>query len=254
MTRVRGLPVLLLAVSLLAVPGCGGAGTATSPTVAVYAAASLQEVFTELAEVFEADHPDATVQLTFAGSADLVTQLIQGARAEVFAAADEANMDRAAEAGLLAGPAVPFTANTLTVVTAPDNPHRIGSFADLARPDLAVVTCAPQVPCGAATQRLERQTGVDLEPVSEEGSVTDVLHKVTSGQADAGVVYRTDARRAGEEVHTVADPAAAAVSNRYPIAVLAEAAHPDLAAQFVELATGPQGQKVLSRYGFVEAR
>lgn len=250
MTRVRGLPAVFLAVLLLAVAGCSAAGTGSPRVVNVYAAASLQGVFTELGDRFEADHPGLTVQLTFAGSADLVTQLTQGAPADVFAAADEANMTRAAEAGLLAGPPVVFAGNELTVVTAPDNPYRIMAFADLARPDLAVVTCAPQVPCGAATQRLEQLMGVDLAPVSEEGSVTEVLHKVTSGQADAGVVYRTDALRAGGAVHPVAVPAAATVPNRYPIAVLAGAAQPELGQWFVDLVTGAAGRDMLARNGF----
>ncbi|MGV0836465.1 molybdate ABC transporter substrate-binding protein [Mycolicibacterium thermoresistibile] len=253
MTPVRGLPAVLLAVVLFALPGCGTADTASSRTVTVYAAASLQGAFTGLGELFEEQHGVA-VQLTFAGSADLVTQLSQGAHADVFAAADEVNMARATEAGLPAAPPVIFAANTLTVVTAPDNPHRIAQFADLARPDLAVVTCAPQVPCGAATQRLEQVTGVDLDPVSEEGSVTDVLHKVTSGQADAGVVYRTDALRAAEAVHTVAVPAAATVPNHYPIAVLTGAEQPDLGQRFVDLVTGPAGRDVLRRNGFIEPR
>ena len=104
-------------------------------------------------------------------------------------------MDKAAKAGLVAGAPVNFASNTLTIVVAPDNPKGITSVADLARPGLNVVVCAPQVPCGAATRRIETRPAVSLTPVSEESSVTDVLNKVTSGQADAGLVYVTDARR-----------------------------------------------------------
>ncbi|EHI10940.1 molybdate ABC transporter substrate-binding protein [Mycolicibacterium thermoresistibile] len=254
MIRVRRWLSVCLALMLPAVAGCGTGRTGGSTAVTVYAAASLQQAFTTLGELFEAEHPDVTVRFTFAGSADLATQLLGGADADVFAAADEATMERVAAAGLLSGPPVIFAANTLTVVTAPGNPHGLTGFADLARAGPAVVTCAPQVPCGAATQRLEQLTGVDLAPVSEENSVSDVLHKVTVGQADAGVVYRTDARRAGDTVHTVEVPAAAAVPNRYPVAVPADAARPDLGQRFIDLITGAAGRDVLAQNGFSEPR
>lgn len=126
------------------------------------------------------------MEFSFAGSSDLVTQLTQGAPADVFASADTKNMDKARQAGLLAGAPVNFASNTLTIAVAPGNPKGIKTFQDLAKPGLNVVVCAPQVPCGSATQNVENKTGVTLTPVSEESSVTDVLNKITSGQADAG--------------------------------------------------------------------
>lgn len=219
-------------------------------SITVFAAASLKTVFTELGARFEKDHPEAAVEFSFAGSSDLATQLTQGAPADVFASADTRNMDKVARAGLLAGDPVDFASNTLTIVVAPGNPKSVSTFRDLAKPDLGVVVCAPQVPCGAATQKVAQAIGVDVSPVSEESSVTDVLNKVTSGQADAGVVYLTDARDAGDKVATVAFPEAAEAVNTYPIAVLEQSRNPGIAAEFAALVTGDVGREVLGAAGF----
>lgn len=216
----------------------------------VFAAASLKAPFTEIGEQFEGDNPGATVEFSFAGSSDLVTQLTQGARADVFASADTRNMDKAAKAGLLAGAPADFAANTLTIAVAPGNPKQINSFRDLTKPGVSVVLCAPQVPCGTATQKVERAAGVDVAPVSEESSVTDVLSKVTSGQADAGVVYVTDTQDAGDMVTAVPFPEAAEAVNTYPIAVLRQSENPALARKFVDLVTGEVGRRVLAEAGF----
>ena len=127
-------------------------------------------------------------------------------------------MDKAAQADLLSGDPVNFASNTLTIVSAPGNPKKITSFRDLTQPGLSVVVCAPQVPCGSATEKVEKATGVQLNPVSEESQVTDVLGKVTTGQADAGLVYVTDAQGAGDKVTAVAFPESADAVNTYPIA------------------------------------
>ncbi|MCV7282732.1 molybdate ABC transporter substrate-binding protein [Mycolicibacterium flavescens] len=233
---------------LLLVLAAGCAPRDDPSTLVVFAAASLSEVFTEIGQDFERDHPGVTVEFSFAGSADLVTQLTQGARADVFASADARNMARAAQAGLLAGDPVDFATNTLTIVVAPGNPHGINGFGDLARPGLDVVTCASQVPCGAATEEAERVAGVQLAPVSEESSVTDVLNKVAAGQADAGVVYVTDAKAAGDRVTSVPVPEIADVVNTYPIAALQDSPRPDLARQFVDAVV--TGRELLDEAGF----
>lgn len=246
--RPAAVAALLVMASL---SGCAGSPPAGGDrTVTVFAAASLKSVFTALGRRFERDNPGTVVRFSFAGSADLVTQLIQGAPADVFAAADERNMARAVEAGLVEGEPVVIATNTLTIVTPAGNPKKVASFADLAKPDVAVVVCAPQVPCGAATQRVEEATGVTLTPVSEESAVTDVLGKVVSGQADAGLVYRTDARSAGPAVDEVPVPAAAEAVNRYPIALLRSAADTAAARLFVDLVTGPPGREALAEAGF----
>ena len=226
-----------------------GAGT---EKIMVFAASSLKRSFTEIGERFTTDNPGAAVEFSFAGSSDLVTQLIQGASADVFASADTANMDKAAKADLLAADPQNFASNTLTIVVAPGNPKKISAFKDLARPDLSVVVCAAPVPCGAATKEAERAGGVQLDPVSEESSVADVLGKVLVGQADAGVVYVTDVLTAGDKVTGVAFPEAAFAVNTYPIALLKESTHTELAHRFIDLVTGEAGQKILAAAGFAK--
>ena len=242
--RAAALPAAVL-LGITAVAGCA---TAPSNTVTVLAAASLTKPFTALGETFAEATPQEHVELSFAGSADLLTQLTHGAPGDVFATADTATMDKAARAGLLAGPPHNFASNTLTIAVAPGNPEGIKAFQDLA--GVAVVVCARQVPCGAALPRLQDEAGVRLTPVSEESSVTDVLNKVTSGQADAGLVYRTDARAAGDKVSTVTFPEAAGAVNTYQIAVLKDAREPSLAGRFVDLVTGPAGRQVFDAAGF----
>jgi molybdate transport system substrate-binding protein len=253
--------LVLAALLLVGVTACdsGSQSAATSSgsapaggSLTVFAAASLKKTFTDIGEQFKTDNPGWKVDFTFAGSSDLVTQLTQGAKADAFASADTNNMDKASKAGLLAGAPVDFASNTLVIVTAPGNPKKVASFADLAKPDLSVVVCAAQVPCGSATKKVEDATKVTLNPVSEESSVTDVLTKVTSGQADAGVVYVTDAHGVGDKVTEVDFPESSAAVNTYPMGVLKTAADPDAAKKFVDLVTGEAGQKILSQAGFAK--
>ncbi|HLR98024.1 MAG TPA: molybdate ABC transporter substrate-binding protein [Mycolicibacillus parakoreensis] len=248
---MRRLAVLAAGVSLVAatLTGCG-AHRHQASSITVFAAASLKPAFSEIAEQFRTDNPGVDVEFNFAGSSELATQLIEGADADVFASADTVQMDKVDQVGLLDGPQTDFASNTLVIVTAPDNPKKIGSFADLARPELNVVVCQTPVPCGAATQRVEDAANVHLNPASEEPNVTDVLNKVTTGQADAGVVYVTDALNAGDKVATVKFPEAADAVNVYPIALLRQA--PEAAENFVFLVTGEFGEKVLTTYGFAQ--
>jgi molybdate transport system substrate-binding protein len=261
--RSRLLAVFsVLALTLIS--GCGSSDKAPASSSApamtaeagghiiVFAAASLKKTFTDIGEQFKTENPGSSVEFSFAGSSDLVTQLTQGAPADVFASADTKNMDKAAQAGLLAGDPVNFASNTLTIAVAPGNPKKIASFKDLTQQGLNVVVCAPQVPCGSATQKVEQATGVTLNPVSEESSVSDVLNKVTTGQADAGVIYVTDAIGAGDRVAAVAFPEAAGAVNIYPIATLKGSKNPELARKFVDLVTGESGQKVLNAAGFAK--
>jgi molybdate transport system substrate-binding protein len=256
-----GVLGLFFALALALISGCGSSdqAPASSSTTAsaggkimVFAAASLKKTFTDIGEQFKTENPGASVEFSFAGSSDLVTQLTQGAPADVFASADTKNMDKAAQAGLLAGDPVNLASNTLTIAVAPGNPKKIASFKDLTQQGRNVVVCAPQVPCGSATQKVEEATGVTLNPVSEESSVSDVLNKVTTGQADAGIVYVTDAIGAGDKVAAVAFPEAAGAVNTYPIAVLKGSENQELARKFVDLVTGESGQKVLNAAGFAK--
>ena len=146
----------------------------------------------------------------------------------------------------------PQLPNTLTIAVAPGNPKKIASLKDLAQPGISVVVCAPQVPCGSATQKVEQAAGVQLQTVSEESQVTDVLTKVESGEADAGLVYVTDVLGAGDKVTGVPFPEAAGAVNTYPIAVLKQSQNPELARKFADLVTGEAGQKVLAADGFAK--
>lgn len=254
MRRARAAAVagVLALTTLLA--GCSDSADSeaaeSGATITVFAAASLKSTFTELGRLFEGEHPDTRVVFNFAGSSDLFTQIDQGAPADVFASADTANMTKAVGAGLTASDPVNFATNTLTIVVPPGNPAGIASFADLARPGVDVVVCAPQVPCGNATQRIEDLTGVRLAPVSEESSVTDVLGKIVTGQADAGLVYVTDAAGAAGKVEAVPFPESARIVNTYPIAVLQKSGDHYAAGEFAAFVIGPEGRQVLSAAGF----
>ena len=218
--------------------------------ITVFAAASLNGPFTELAADFEAQHPGTEIKLSFAGSSDLVTQIIAGAPADVFASADERNMTKLADADLVAGTPIGFATNTLQIVVPPNHPAAISSLVDLTKPELKVVICAPQVPCGAATKTIEEAAHLVLAPVSEESSVTDVLGKVRSGEADAGLVYITDVLAAGDKVKGIEFPESSAAVNSYPIATVGASSNQELADAFIASVTGPEGQKILSAAGF----
>ncbi len=254
--RGVGLAAGLASTILLAAPvGCAAkppTASQSTGSIVVFGAASLKSAFAQIGRRFKADNPGVAVEFEFAGSSELATQLTQGAVADVFASADTAQMDKVAKAGLLAGGPTNFASNTLVIVTAPGNPNKIASFADLAERGLDLVICQQPVPCGSATRRIEDSTGVHLNPVSEEPNVTDVLNKVTSGQADAGLVYVTDAKSAGTKVSAVDFPEAAGAVNVYPIAVLAKAAHPRQAQRFVALVMSETGQNILARSGFAK--
>ena len=257
----RAVGVLIAATVALGLAGCASAApeapkapiaTQDSPegSITVFAAASLKGTFTDLAEQFEAANPETTVELNFAGSADLVTQITEGAPADVFASADEKNMAKLTDADLVDGEPVDFATNVLEIAVPPTNPGAIETFGDLAAPGVKLVICAPEVPCGAATVTVEQASGVTLSPVSEESSVTDVLGKVLSGEADAGLVYVTDVIAAGDAVDGIEFDESAEAVNTYPIAALTDADASDVAAAFVAFVTGEPGRAVLTAAGF----
>jgi len=226
----------------------GGGGD--HQTLTVFAAASLTSTFQQIADAFEADHPGTDVRLSFGGSADLVSQIQNGAPADVFASADTATMDELTAAHLTDGDPRPFATNHLEIAVPPGDPASVHTFADLAKPGLDLVECAPEVPCGAAAQQVAQHAGVTLRPVSEEQSVTDVLAKVTSGEADAGLVYVTDVQAAGKQVDGVPFPESSSATNTYPITVVKDSSQSALAREFVAAVTGASGQRVLRDAGF----
>lgn len=249
---MRPLAVAVTAAALVAgLTGCGSSGSGSgTTTVTVFAAASLNKVFGDLGKTFEAAHPGTKVAFSFAGSSDLAAQLNQGAPADVFASADTANMDKVVKSGRITEHPQNFATNVLTIVTPPGNPKHVTTLQDLAEPGLRLVVCAPQVPCGSATKKVTTASHVAITPVSEESEVTDVLAKVTSGDADAGLVYVTDAAGAGNKVSTVAFPESSGAVNTYPIAAVADSKHAELAHQFESLITGPEGRAALGKAGF----
>jgi molybdate transport system substrate-binding protein len=230
--------------------GGGGGGGGGGTTLTVYAASSLTATFEEIGKEFEATHDGVDVKFSFGGSSDLAAQIQQGAPADVFASADTATMDKLVDDGLTGAAPRAFATNTLEIATPPDNPAGITTFQDLAEPGVELVVCAPEVPCGAAAQSVAEGAGVTLSPVSEEQSVTDVLAKVTSGEADAGLVYVTDVQAAGDAVHGITFPEAASVVNTYPVAPVKGTDEPDLAQELVDLVLGHAGQRVLRDAGF----
>jgi molybdate transport system substrate-binding protein len=252
MKSVLVLPAVLALVLPLAACGSdandGDSGATT--TLTVYAASSLTATFGEIAQEFEAAHDGVAVDLNFGGSSDLVTQIQEGAPADVFASADTATMDKLVGDDLAGADPQDFATNTLEIVVPPGNPAGITSFQDLAQKGLNLVICAPEAPCGAAAQAVADHAGVTLSPVSEEQSVTDVLAKVTSGEADAGLVYVTDVEAAGNEVEGITFPESTSVVNTYPIAPVKGTDEADLAQEFVDLVVGDTGQEILRDAGF----
>lgn len=236
------LVAALLAATVLV--GCDAG--AERKTLTVFAAASLTETFGELEQAFEDEHPDVDVRLSFGGSSRLAEQIVEGAPADVFASADEKSMTKVTGAKLAAGEPHIFATNTLTIAVAPDNPEGIKGLRDLQGDDLIVVTCAAEVPCGRAAAAVADRAGVELEPASEEPDVRSVLGKVTAGEADAGLVYVTDAKGAD----AVEIPEAAAEPNRYPIVALSDSEQAALAGEFAEFVLGDAGQRVLRAAGF----
>lgn len=254
--------VLVTAGALLAaiaIAGCSGgdsdSDSADEPaevTLTVSAAASLTSTFEQLGEQFEAENEGVTVAFNFAGSSDLVGQVQQGAPADVIATADPTTMQTLVTDGLLTGDPVLFASNTLQIAVPPGNPANVKTLADLTKPKLKLVLCAPEVPCGSAALRVADAAKLTFKPVSEEASVTDVLGKVTSGEADAGLVYVTDVIAAGAAVEGIAFPESAGAINVYPIAGVGASENADLAQEFIDLVLGPDGSAILSNAGFAQ--
>ncbi|MGO1790983.1 MAG: molybdate ABC transporter substrate-binding protein [Micrococcaceae bacterium] len=232
------------------------AAAEVSGEVTVYAAASLKGAFDELTAAFAEQHPDVTFAPTvYDGSSTLVTQLTGGAPADVFASADEPNMDDAVSAELTADDPVLFATNELVIAVEQGNPLGIESLEDLADgtggADAPItVMCAAEVPCGNAARTLLEASGVELTPASEEQNVSATLSKVVNGEADAGLVYRTDVATTDGEVEAVTIDGAAENPNRYPITVLQDADAPEAAQAFVDFVLSEEGQQVLEDFGF----
>lgn len=249
---VHRLSAAALAVSL-ASAGCGGgeddrtAADAPRATITVFAAASLTESFTEIGRQFESSHR-ADVAFSFGASSSLAQQIANGAPADVLATADEQTMQRADDR--VARPVTLFAHNHLAIAVRRGNPKSIGSLADLARPGVILVLCAPEVPCGRFGAQALSRAGVDVRPRSLEPDVKGVVSKLSLGEADAGIVYVTDVRAAAGQVEEVAIPPAHNVVARYAIAPLRDSGRSESAKAFVQSVLSPSGRAVLDRAGF----
>lgn len=232
---------------VLPLAGCGSDDDGTT-TLTVLAGASLTDTFTALAERFEEEHEGVEVELAFDSSATLAEQALGGAPADVLATADTATMDGAADA-LAADPQV-FATNTMVVVLPADDPAGLASYDDLDSPDVTYVVCVETAPCGKVAATLIAGSGLQREPASLEVDVKAVLSKVTTGEADAGFVYATDAVAAGDDVTTLEVPGAADAVTSYPVAPLVQSQEADLAADFVALVLSEGGQELLADAGF----
>lgn len=250
-----------LMVGALLLGACGGDGGSSSTTtpegegstvtgkVTVLAAASLSGVFPKIGDAFTAANPGASVELSFAGSSTLATQIRQGAPADVFASADTTTMDGLVQAGLASGAPTVFATNQLAIIVEKGNPKGITSLADLARPGVLYVTAAPEVPIARYSADALQRAGVTVTPVSQEADVKGIVTKVTAGEADAGIVYTTDVAAAGDKATGIALPGAGVVAT-YPAAVLSESTQTGTAAAFVQFLRSPTAQELLAAAGF----
>lgn len=253
--KQEAVPVAVAVAALMvAVSACGRdeAAPEESTVLDVAAASVLREAFADIAANFEADHPDIEVRLAVAGSSELVTGVANGAPVDVLATADEATMATARE--YVVGVPMPVASSTMVIAVPAGNPAGVTSVADLARPDVDVVICAPQVPCGAAAAEIRNRTGTAWSVRSEELAVAGVLAKVTSGEADAGVVYTTDVAASDGAASGVPIPAELNVTMR---STMAEVVNPQAvgdtsraAREFMAAVLSPDGQQTLADYGF----
>jgi len=247
--RAARTAVALVTGSIIAA-GCGGGNPTVATSIDVFAAASLTDAFAELADAYEQTSPAVTVRLNLAGSNALATQLIEGAPGDVFASADTATMDRAQQGGVVDNPTV-FAQNHLALVVAEGNPGEVGSLQDLARDDLTVVLCAEEVPCGRAARLLLDRSDLVATADSLEPNVRAVLGKVALGEADAGLVYRTDLQSIlGREVDEVPLRPDQGVTVELSIGAVTASDRASLGRSFIDFVLSTQGQAILTDLGF----
>lgn len=236
--------------TFVAFAACSDGGAGTTPKAAmVFAAASLTAPFEVLTTEFESRNPGTDITLNLAGSPHLVMQIREGAPADVFASADEANMAKVTDAGLAAGTPVAFAKNRLSIVVRTGNPLRIAALADLARTDLRVALCGPEVPVGRYARQALAKAAVTVKSSSDEPNVKALVGKVALGEIDAAIAYTTDARIPG--VEAVAVTPEHDVVATYPIVVLTGGGARALAEAFVQFVLSERGRQVLADHGFL---
>lgn len=250
---MRAAGALALA-SALVFGGCSTSSTGVDRPLAgdltVFAAASLTDAFKKIGDEIKKANPDARVTFNFGSSSTLATQITNGAPADVFASADDANIQKIVDADLSEGTPKTFAGNRLQIAVAAGNPKKIAALADLARSDVVLVLAAPTVPAGKYALEALAKAGVTAKPVSQEVDVRAVLNKVGLGEADAGIVYVTDVKSAAGRVTGVDIPEQQQVLARYPIALIRGSKKAQLAHGFVEYLLSPAGQSLLAEFGF----
>ncbi|MCK0110821.1 molybdate ABC transporter substrate-binding protein [Ornithinimicrobium sp. F0845] len=228
----------------------GGGASEVTGDIAVFAAASLTDTFTELGEQFEAAHPGTTVTFNFAGSSTLAQQIIGGAPVDVFAAASPATMAQVTDEGLAEGEPTVFVRNRLEIAVPAGNPAGVSGLEDFTDEDLIIALCAEEVPCGAASVRVFEAAGLTPAPDTYEQDVRATLTKVELGEVDAALVYRTDVMVAGDSVEGIEFPESDGAVNDYPLVALAEAPNADGAQAFIDFVLGDAGREALGAAGF----
>lgn len=244
---MRRTAVLVAVLSVLMAGGCGDDSTTTPRRLTVLAASSLTDVFAKLAAEFQAAHPGTDLAFSFGSSTDLAEQAADGAPGDVLATADETSTLVAQDAGVASG-TQPFATNVLVLVTPPDNPADVESLADLE--DATWVRCADDVPCGRVARDVLGTNEITAEPASLEEDVRATLDKVVSGEADAGLVFATDAVSAGDSVTTIEIPGAQAAATSYYVSTLEQADDADLAQAWIDFLTSQKGRAALTEAGF----
>src|SRR6202140_4053042 len=257
---MRNRLVLMVSAVLLAACGSGGGTASNSPSssslsgyINVFAAASLTASFNALGISFHQANPGVGVNFNFTGTPTLVTQIEQGAPADVFASADTTNMDKLTADGYTSGTSKVFARNQLEIVVAPGNPKGIAGLADLAKPGVIYISEGPTVPAGKYSLQALATAGVKVTPKSLETSVTAVISKVELGEADAGIVYTTDSQAAGSMVQGVPIPAANNVIATYPIVAVKGTKYQDIDNAFIAYVLSATGQSMLATFGFLSA-
>jgi molybdenum ABC transporter molybdate-binding protein len=226
--------------------------TAVTGTVTVLAAASLTQAFEQLGAQLTTDNPGLDVVFSFGPSSGLVEQVLAGAPADVLATADTRTMDEAVAGGAVDGEPEVFARNTLTLAVPAGNPGGVTGLADLARPELRIAVCEPEVPCGTASERLLMAARVTAAPDTLTTDVKEATSLVSLGEADAALIYRTDAAAEGDTVESIEVPEVDEVVNDYPVAILVDAPNPERAQVIVDAITGTPGQAILADAGFLE--
>jgi molybdate transport system substrate-binding protein len=232
-------------------PGSSAASSSGSGGITVLAAASLTEAFNHIGKDFQARNEGSSVTFSYGSSAMLAAQIVQGAPADVFAAASPATMKTVTAAGAANAP-TDFVSNTLQIAVPKGNPYKITGLEDFADDNKRIALCAPQVPCGAAAVKIFAVAKIVPKPDTLEQDVKATLQKVATNEVDAALVYKTDVLSAGDRVEGIEFPEAEQAINTYPIATLKESKNPELAKAFVDYVLSPEGQAVLAKAGFAK--